>query len=168
MPARNGANPPSPRPHGLDRSSAGRRSGLQPLGKDTWQATEGARVLPAGAARGGARLHASRNEAPPVVLKSHATRHAGTDGQTWCIGFNSLGRHEAPAQREKTNKYGYAKRDRLAPLVRWGGRTQPLFGGDQEIPDPQPRGRIYARQALARAWRHGGRRQTSQFAPAAR
>src|SRR3954467_1531584 len=64
--------------------------------------------------------------------------------------------------------YGSSKKDRLAPRVRWGGRTQSLSLGDQEIPDPLAGGRVYARQALARAWRHRGCSEARQFTPEAR
>ena len=40
--------------------------------KDARQTVEGTWISPAGAARGRARLHPPRNEAPPVVLQSHA------------------------------------------------------------------------------------------------
>src|SRR6185503_9808540 len=167
MPSRNRQDSPDPRAHGLDRSSAGWRSGLRPFGKKPQQIAEGARISPASAARRRAWVHPSRNEEQAVVLQSPAARHAGTEARAWCIKVNELGSQSA-RKREKDEGYGYSKRDRLAPRVRWGGRTQPLSLGDQEIPDPLAGGRIYARQALARAWRYRGGGQAGQLAPPAR
>src|SRR6266568_4629304 len=109
MPARNRPHAPGARPHGLDRASADRRPRLWPRRKITRQDAEGFRFSPAGAARSGVGIHPSRNEAPPVVLKSHAARHAGTVERAWCIGFNSLGQRRPPSQREKTKEMATKK-----------------------------------------------------------
>ena len=48
-----------------------------------------------------------------------------------------------------TKTHGYGKKvSSTIPASRRGSRAQPLSQRDQEIPDPRPRGGIYARQAL--------------------
>ena len=47
-------------------------------------------------------------------------------------------------------------------------RTFPLSHRDPEVPDAGAAGRVHARQALARAWRHRRRAQARHLAPAPR
>src|SRR5436305_801650 len=123
MPARDWPHAPGACAHGLDRASADRRPGLWPHRQVAWQAAEGFRFSPAGVARIGAWFHPSRNEAPPVVLKSHAARHAGTVERAWCIGFNSLGQRKPPSQREKTEEM--ATKKGIVSLPASGGEAGP-------------------------------------------
>src|SRR3569833_1995153 len=55
----------------------------------------------------------------------------------------------ALAEKGERRENGTAEERRLDPRVRWGGRAQPISVGNQEVPHPQPRGRVLACQELA-------------------
>src|SRR3569623_2710905 len=55
----------------------------------------------------------------------------------------------ALAEKGERRENGTAEERRLDPHVRWGGRAQPKSIENQEVPNPQPRGRVHACQELA-------------------
>ena len=101
----------------------------------------------AGAARGGAWVHPSGDEAPAVVRERHAVRHAGTVHCAWCIGIDALGRFSGARPKGERRRQWHSKRassrsPRPDTLRGVPPRWPPALGVSSCIIAPQSAGRL--------------------------